>query len=339
MLTYIYCLIVFFAVALGGLLGDRFWWLAVINSMRYWLFLPAPLLLINNVFHPTGRRRSFLLLLLIASWFWLYFPFDRESNQQESQRQDSANIVASLMTFNVLAQNDELGALAKVVLEEQPDILCLQEIRKKSAKYLAKLYEYKSFADSSEISDLAVLSRYPLSKLAEGFTVNGHFQVVRVKFKDKNLHLINLHTRSPNPWDMLSSDRREIFVQRYSSQETLLSEALNKSKDLGLDKVDIIAGDFNSTEGNNTYRQLHKSDYIEAYRQVNPIFPHKSFTFPAMLIKEGNASQPEQKIKLMPFLKIDHIFLHKNLKPLRSNIVYKHTGSDHNPLITLFAFN
>ena len=334
MFFWLYIISTFGLLIWGYLAGDANWFLALINSFRYFLFLPLILFWIEKLWVGIEKFPLFLLTLLtgLFIYFYIWFPFYEVF--------DKSKVIVfkgeplKVMTFNVLVVNPSTESIINTIRQARPQIIALQEItptRASSLKNSLKdLFPFNSSSAGKSTIDTMVLSNYPIVKVQEIPLEAGNSQLVFIQTPTKLIPLINIHTESIDPLDIFG-DQDNIFMA-YKRREKSFNDIIDYLKRSGINLSEVmIVGDFNSTEGNQTYKIMQSAGLIDSYREVNPILPN-SFTFP------HNMKGLFKKLKdFWPLLRIDYIWAGSSYKCTDSEVVNQKTGSDHKPLISTFG--
>ncbi|MDX1918848.1 MAG: endonuclease/exonuclease/phosphatase family protein [Candidatus Caenarcaniphilales bacterium] len=331
MFCFLYCLSVIGLLIAGHFLGDSIWWLAVVNSFRFWLFAPA-LLFWFDFFVSTKEEKRDIRLLGIVSllWIWLYgwYPFYEQVDPKATR--------ITILTHNIYYRNDRLEGFAKVIHQYKPDIIALQEVTDSQYNKMKDLFEenypYRSVRSSLNLVDVMVMSKFPLSEIKSIPTSSGHATYMKAKTGSGEIHLVNLHTRSIEPFDLL--DRRWQVLNTYAQYPKTVKSVLDflAKREAG-DKA-VIVGDFNSTEGNQPYKLLSEHGFQDAYRHCNPQLPYWGFSFPKNL--HGSLGR---NFMSFPFLRLDYIWVGGAFGVSGSEIVQDYTGSDHAPMLATLVIS
>lgn len=156
-----------FWLALRVLLMDRFWLVALLNTMAVYLFAPLPPLLLL-AFTLRQKQSLGLLTLPILTFAGLYgellIPQIRAPD-----RIDGASI--EVMTFNIDYRNDDIGSVAEAIRSAGPGVVGLQEISAEQSRALSVLlgdeYPYRTPTVLAENRRIGLFSRYPIHSWVE----------------------------------------------------------------------------------------------------------------------------------------------------------------------------
>ncbi|MDX1921274.1 MAG: endonuclease/exonuclease/phosphatase family protein [Candidatus Caenarcaniphilales bacterium] len=335
MLFYLYIIVASGLLAAGFLLGDAYWWLALVNSFRYWLFLPLIIFWIEHLWIGLEKIPGIFLVTLTGLWiyFYIWFPFYEGLDKKDATAQTGPQV--KVMSFNLLYKNQNLDKVISTIQSEAPDIVALQETTQSNATVikdkLAKDYPYASFHSKKEIIGVSTFSKFPIESDAYIPTKVGYSELVKIKHPSREFYLVNVHTESIDPLDLFGNTKN--ILRAYKDREQMLKDIIDSLKESSIPlNNSIIVGDFNSTDGNYLYRIMKSYGYKDSYREVNSILP-SAFTFPnnveGLLNRQG---------KFFPIIRIDFIYTGLSFKPIKSEVIDTETGSDHKPLVSVLGF-
>jgi endonuclease/exonuclease/phosphatase family metal-dependent hydrolase len=211
--------------------------------------------------------------------------------------------------------NKNLSAVAKVIKQEKPDILLLQEIRSNGIQTiknsLGKLYSngILHIAYGPKIMQ-AVISRYALKEI-EASPEKARAQKVIINTPYGFISVINIHAYKYG-WK-----HRHLQIKKLLEEEIIAEKGPL-----------ILGGDFNTNEQSQSYQMVNK--YLQnAHWRVGCGF---GFTYPARL------SFSRKKFPIFPMIRIDHIFYNNHFIKHSARTIYESGGSDHFPVIADFFF-
>ena len=287
---------------LGALSGDSIGFVRLANYVTPWIGLSLlPVLLVAGFLRrPVLGGATFFLVLLVLA------PYGGQIGRGLTGIVSGGASVppdgVHVMSYNVMGRNKDVDGMAAVILKQRPDLLLLQEVNHPD-ELLARLHGlYGSEPFQVARRDglkLMVVSRFPLE--------NG----------PRDRYVQRAAVRLPGgPVSLLNAD-----VPRGTWDDTEQLRFLGRL----LDRVDeatgpiIVAGDFNLTENNEGYRWMRsrlRSTQEEAGRWFG-------FTF----------ATPQRRLgSLMPFIRIDHIFVGGGIEVLRAGRLSDFGNSDHFPI-------
>jgi endonuclease/exonuclease/phosphatase (EEP) superfamily protein YafD len=322
MFFFIYFFTTAILLALGYFQGDASWWLALVNSFKYWLFLPLIIFWIETLWEGFTGFRTFCLLLLTGLWvYWyLWFPFYEKPPLVVGQP-------FKVMTHNLLFKNPNIDAVSDMVLKANPDTVSFQEVTESQGRQLKeKLKALYPNVTAVPALDVLTFSKLKIDKVVQVPCQPGYAQLVKLTHPTRPIYLVNLHTESIDPLDAFGSGER--IAQAYHRREEMIMTVFAYLKNNSIPIEDtIMVGDFNSTEGNNLYKIINSYGLVDAYRAVSPILS-TSFTFPQNML--GLLNRPG---KVFPMLRIDYVYAGAKIKPLKGQVINEPTGSDHKPVM------
>jgi endonuclease/exonuclease/phosphatase (EEP) superfamily protein YafD len=312
-------------------MGDSIWWLALVNSFRYWLFIPAVFFWIDQLWNGIEQWAGIFLVLLTGVWIYFY-AFTPLMNFIDKADKSLAPDF-KVMTMNILYKNQGVNGVASIINKEQPDVVALQETTKRSLEELVKIlaaYPYRNFKSPTNVTGVDVFSKYPISKPQVIPTEFGQAVYVEIQHPKKKINLINIHTESIDPLDVFGDTNK--ILHAYKGREQMLTSIKIFLSQAGLSPESLILlGDFNSTEGNYLYRQIADLQLQDSYYSINPIF-FNGFTFPNNML--GLVNKPGS---FVPLIRIDYIYHGKGFKTVKSKVSDEFSGSDHRPVISEIA--
>lgn len=301
-------------------IGDGPWWLTTINRVVPYLFVPVPVFVIwllrRHVYKLTP-----ILILPISIFSFLYHPYivPRVSTPEASH----ANL--SVMTYNILYSNYEYDAIANVILTHQPDLVALQEVLPETMTELqarlSEQYPYSMHGNNNNYAVAAVFSRYPIVETKVLVLGEDHRAVIvrtdidgqRIAFAAVHLSAYGLQWVRP---------RTKIFEELVSRTKVQNHQVEMLWAELGNDTGPVIIGcDCNSKETSSSYRMLDQWFDSAAYQvgwQLGGI------------PRDGARQDTDMQ-------HIDFIWYRGALEPVAAYTITDSGGSDHQPVLALFA--
>jgi endonuclease/exonuclease/phosphatase (EEP) superfamily protein YafD len=305
--------------------GERFWWLIVVNSFVPWFFLPLPLFLLL----ARLLSKRFLLAGLALPVFVfgvLYGPLFLPNFVRQPA---SAGSPLSVMSFNLWGGSRSVKTAAAIEAAGWPDLVAVQELTPTIVDVLLDfgegVYTHHLLPSLDEPRNLGLLSRYPLTAVdVEHLNGTGcAVQAARVELPEGKIILYNLRLDSSNVLVYLEEQRplaaevRTSNELRYACIERVITDLR-----VHLEPV-LLVGDFNSTDQSEIYRLL-RHDFRDAHRTVGWGFGH---TFPAYAGRfRGLPILPRQ-------MRIDMIFYDAAFRALDCHVVPIYGESDHLPVV------
>jgi endonuclease/exonuclease/phosphatase family metal-dependent hydrolase len=231
---------------------------------------------------------------------------------------------------------DVKKSLAKLVKEQNPDILCLQESGKwpqNRASEFSKMIGYKYYS-VNPVNGNSFFSKFPLEDV-KGFnneTISKYADIKKVKIdKDESFYLVNCHFNSfgisneeieyINDAKNIVKDK-EIYGKSVITKLTRGFKLRTKSTQVLIDKLPnddtplVICGDFNDTPLSYTYNQMSKAGLKDAF----------------LTVSKGIG---KTYCGRLPLLRIDYFWYNDNIEIVDYNRI-KQTTSDHYPLLMSF---
>jgi vancomycin resistance protein VanJ len=313
-----YILLIALWLVLRLLFFDSLWWLALVNTVAEYLFLPLPALLLAGLW----RRAWGLLLglclpaLAFAALFGALFLPKPAVGLTDGEHGITA------MTFNVLTTNKDAAAIVGAIRAVNPDIVGFQELtRARKTAISAALeadYPYHTLLPPERFPAVGLMSRFPIEHVERFPLPPLDFALHAVLLVDgARLHVFVVHL-SPNglgrnPVDQYVRLAKERFAQR-AAEVTRLEQALRALREPAL-----LLCDCNLTDTSQAYAQL-ATFMSDSFREAGWGFGHSSFS----------RRPPFQAQRL------DYIWHSDQLVALEAT-VGPDGGSDHRPMVARLA--
>ena len=220
----------------------------------------------------------------------------------------------SVMTYNVLATNDDIDAIAQTIRASDADVVVLQEISQRIAQRLPRAladdYAYSSLHPSpvSRLG-LGVYSRFPLiSDDYLAYQTQSSRLRLQINIKGLLVTIYNVHLANP-------LTNQTVDPQAHSEGITgLLDMLASEYNPL------IVAGDFNMTDFSTDYGRM-------AERLVDSF--HESGT------GLGNTYPSWSPL---PLARLDYVFHSSDMTSLTTQVMPSAGSSDHFPVRAELAF-
>jgi vancomycin resistance protein VanJ len=297
--------------------GDHFWWMAILNRIAPYLFIPVLLLAVLAVIRRNYRTLVVLLFPVII-FAGLYWPYVVPQGMQKSHP-----LVLKVMTYNILYSNTDYDRTANVVRRYQPDLVALQEVQPATMTALQTrlrdLYPYSLMGTPNPYGTTAVFSRYAfIDSYTLDLTVDRPAVVVHVNVNGSTVTFLSAHLAAFNLQQVPLLDIPNVTRQRTHDQNlqaTLLIEKI--ARETG----NVILGcDCNSKETSRSYQILSQA-LANAARKVGWVFGASLLTG----VKQDRDLQH-----------IDYIFYKgEQLQPVGVYAVQDSGGSDHLPVLAI----
>ena len=290
----------------------------------------SPLLWLNFFFllyWLLRRKRVFILsaLALVVAYF-VFNPFYKFSSEETIAETETSLSVLSynVRLFNLYEEEGTLkeasAMLSKILDDEKPDIVCLQEYYKKhEVDFSAYPFKYTHAKNNNKFGH-AIYSKYPI--VTEGsFDFNDTFNntlFADVVVGNDTIRVYNLHLQSigiaPSVEELQEEDKERVrrrlssaFIKQETQAKDIISHKAKSPYPV------ILAGDFNNTPFSYVYRALCAN-------------MQDSF------LEKGSGLGTTYTFDFYP-MRIDYIFT-SNVFTVQSFKRLKTTFSDHYPIKT-----
>lgn len=250
----------------GGMLGwfglrlaffDGPWWLALMNTLAFYLFFPLVVLLPLALW----RRRWSLLFGLIAPcamFAALFGPLLLPAFK--TPLPVGSRPAIKLMSFNVLWSNHDYPKISAMIRAIQPDVIGLQEVRPADVTALANaldgIYPYHAFHPADTFHTVGLLSRFPIESLVilPNPPLERGIQAI-VRFQNRPLSILVVHLAPNNMPLQPLSEFVAVTKARYAQRadEVAYLEQSLRTRTMPM----IILCDCNMTDTSETYARLH----------------------------------------------------------------------------------
>jgi endonuclease/exonuclease/phosphatase (EEP) superfamily protein YafD len=252
-------------------LGDGWWWMAMLNSFVLWGFVPLLILLPFALLLKMPRISLGMIALLMVAVVW-YTPRFLPRSIAQAQG-DSLRVV----TFNMWGGNEELEDVESWLRETDADVVLLQEIvpvyAENTIPALSDIYPYQFFQTIDErFVGNGILSRYPLLE-SENLWIagDGLQQRVVIEVGDQRIILYNVHFYMPQtdtPHFYLPIDYPYLNIALLYD-DTSRNRQINGMLDVVRDEegIVIVGGDFNMSDSSIFYDHV-ASEMTDGFRQA-----------------------------------------------------------------------
>lgn len=296
-------------------LGDRFWWLTLLNRVALLFFLPAVLLAPLILWQ---RKLARLLLIPCILFACLYGPYLIPRPTPEEPETP-----LRVLTYNVLFSNSESAAVADVILQYAPDFVTLQEVQPEMMAALRQklggAYPWSHVAAQNPYGTTAVFSRHPIveaevmdleadrTAAAVYANVNGH-----------NILVISAHLLAYNLQFVPAADIPQVLDELSAAQRRQAALLVSKIEQHA--GVAILGCDCNAQETSDSYRVL--SQAMQNAARTNGW---------RWAVPPPAGAQRENRLE-----RLDYVFYRGPFDPVGVYIVQNAGGSDHQPVLALF---
>lgn len=280
----------------------------LLSVLQPWFFAPALPLLLWAI--PQRRRwLSAMTIFIGLIWLWLY------AERWLPQPRPDTTPALRLLSWNVAGWNLNSADILRVIDQEQPDLIALQEVDVGLAKplqtALASRYPYVEFRPASgaaQPADLALWSKWPFELIQPCAYWQCYRRAYRVQYHQQPLILVNVHIEhSPIRWLRFEREREDAAIEQMIADFGRTTEPL------------LLAGDFNTVEQQAGYTALN-TVWGDSWRERGV---GMGFSWP-------------QRLWHPPMVRIDYIWHNAAIRPIQLE-----TGagvSDHRYLIGAFDF-
>jgi vancomycin resistance protein VanJ len=313
---YIGGMIVWFGLRL--LFFDSFWWLALINTLAFYLFFPLVVLLPLALW----RRHWGLLFGLIAPcamFAALFGPLLLSAFKAPLRIGNGPAI--KIMTFNVLWSNHDYPTISAMIRAAQPDVIGLQEVRPADVAALAGaldgLYPYHAIHPADSFHTVGLLSRFPIESLVAlpNPPLERGVQAI-VRFDNRPLSILVVHLAPNNMPLQPLSEFVAVTKERYAQRavEVAYLEQSLRTRTLPT----IMMCDCNMTDTSETYARL-RSVIVDSFQERGWGFGHT--------LRVDSVPFPVQRV--------DYIWHTDELSAVNAYVGLG-GGSDHLPMVATF---
>lgn len=220
-----------------------------------------------------------------------------------------------VLSYNLWSKNQQINEAARLIIEQKPDILLLQEMTsdvfERMKPKLSNLYdgqEVYTFYEPHYL--LGIISRYP-ADYSQKISGKGRVQKVGLRTPKGLITVYNVHFLRRGGWR-----------SRYNKISSLLeNELMNETGPV------IIGGDFNTTDQSQTYKRITQ-DLDNAHWEAGFNF---GFSFPTASIRLFGV------IPVPSLIRIDHIFFNNRVLALSAATIKDPGGSDHFPVSAVLS--
>lgn len=322
---------------------STFVWTAFFG-LAFWLILFANIIILIILIFLKSRRT--LLIPIVALLFSIPGVIKSYSFGESKDEIDSIKV----MTYNVgvfrdfkvkeRSVSEVKKSLAKLVKEENPDVLCLQESGKwpNNAVYkFSQMIGYKYYS-ANLVNGNSYFSKYPIENVGSFENENdikkfADIKKIRIN-KEKSFYLVNCHFNSfgiSKEEIEYINDTKNIVKDKETYGKSVISKLTRgfklrtKTTELLIKKLPkddlplVICGDFNDTPMSYTYNKMLnaglKDAFITASKGIGKTYCGR-----------------------LPLLRIDYFWYNDNVEVVGYNRIDQ-TTSDHYPLALTFNIN
>jgi endonuclease/exonuclease/phosphatase (EEP) superfamily protein YafD len=302
--------------------GDSSAWLFVINAAGIYYFVPLPLALaVALVLRSRALVATSLAAATVFVWLWggLFWPNGHEEPEGS---------VLTVMAYNVLGFNTHPDGVIEALRKSDADIIGLSELNKPVAAAIARdlreEYPYQALDPKDGVIGSGVISRLPFDEVdAPELRDAGWISpptVVSLQFDGEEVIFVRVHSASGAP-----------HYEARERQARLLADYATAQK-----RPVILAGDFNTTDRNDSYQILAEHLY-DAWEKAGSGLGN---TFPGASKQDTpGSSRPDVLGIDAPqwLIRIDYVFCTYDWEAMDARIGPWDGHSDHRPVIAEVA--
>lgn len=318
--TYSAFIICYFILRL--IFWDRLWIVAFVSTFIPFIFLPILLFPFPAFFILKKRWFSIIssiACILLLSWLHMKYLSSQPIHINASQPS------IKILSLNASWYKTNSETLINLIQQQQPDIVCLQEIVPKHTQqafvWLKASYPYQFTAPT-----VGILSKYPI-RFSEILRLARHREIQQraiIQFNQQDVVIYNIQTISPwiRPQKILPYVN--IPAYQYADRSGEIQDLVQR-----LQKETapfIVAGDFNMTDQAQDYNYL-KAVMQDSFEESGRGF---GFTWPHGWPLNFIIKKLRWKLNY-PIVRIDYIW-HSKHWGSQSSRVLPATGSDHLPI-------
>jgi endonuclease/exonuclease/phosphatase (EEP) superfamily protein YafD len=302
--------------------GDSAWWLFLINAAGIYFFAPLPLAMA-----VAAWRRSVTLIgaslaaAAVFLWLWggLFWPDGHEKPEGS---------VLTVMAYNVLGFNTHPDGVIDALLKSDADVIGLSELNRPVAAAISRdlrdEYPYQTLDPKDGVTGSGVISRQPIQHVAAPELADPGWisppTVLQLQFDGETILFVRVHSASGAP-HYEARERQARLLADYAAAQ---------------DRPVILAGDFNTTDRNDSYEILTANLY-DAWEKAGSGLGN---TFPgASKDDTPGSSRPDVLGIDAPqwLIRIDYVFCTYDWEAVDARIGPWDGHSDHRPVIAEVA--
>jgi len=320
--AYSYSAFIICYLILRLIFWDRLWIVGLIGTFTPLIFLPIlllPILAISIIKNRWFSIISSIACILLLSWLHIKY-FSPESTSITSSQPS-----LKILSHNVGWYTTQSPTLVKLINQQQPDIIFLQEIVQKHTKrvftWLKADYPYQIGTPP-----VGILSKYPILS-SEILHLGNHpetQQRATIKFNQQEIVIYNMQATGPwfKKYKILPFIK--IPVYKYAKRAPEIQDLVERVQQETLPV--IVAGDFNMTDATQDYYNVQKV-MQDSFRKSGFGF---GFTWPHGWEIKSLVKRLNWRLNY-PVCRIDYIWYSKHWGA-KSSSVLPATESDHLPV-------
>ena len=324
----------------------KFVWLTFFG-LAFWVIVCYNFVVLTLLLLMWSKKAWISIIALLIAIPGFYKSFSTGKAQEGAElRIMSYNVFRFLDIYDEeKSPFDVATTMANVILEQQPDVLCLQEYeifkpkigRKESIALFGEMVgmPYQYYHTKEYFVGNVIFSKYPLQALDDGSSFsqeNEYGAVVEVDAGEKGkfyvvcCHLtsflltsdeVSVFTDTGNSKQEMQEYGKSIFAKLKSAYEKRSYEVSKMLSDIPHDgSAIILCGDMNDTPMSYTYNQIKRAGFTDGFVETGWGIGH---TYAGKL----------------PLLRIDYVWGNERIQPKAFKRL-KHKVSDHYPVMMDF---
>jgi len=313
---WVYFTLLFGWLAFYIFTGDHISFIASLNWLAVYYFLPLPLVFLLAIF--LRRREVWVGMILGTVAFLRLWGIDFIPKPVEY----TSNPTLTVMTYNVLGYHEQTRPVIDTIRLESPDIVLLQELNPVMAEALqAELgddYPFQVLDPLPGVTGMGAISKFPIRLSSEKLPLNwvGTPQVLAIDWQGREITVVNFHML---PTNAFKPDVVTFTNRAREAQAQALVDLARRSGSV------IIAGDANASPLSEVYRIL-TAELNDAWRAGGFGLGH---TFPGSDIP--GSSRPRIAGRPVPqwLVRIDYVFYASPWNVLEARLARFDEVSDH----------
>lgn len=291
--------------------GDQWGVVRLGSYFAPWLFMSLfPALVIAIAARRRLLSGGLTLTLLFFGFHYgpLFWPQARAAGEDELR----------VMTFNVHYTNRNVEEIGRMILDEQPDVIAMQE----------------TVGDFTTLLVAHLDGKYPYHLQEEGLTLVSRYPLDRQAKLSPSIRLQRATVETPSGFVTLWNIHPTTAVDDFSWQVQHQTLAVVGEAVTHVNKPLILLGDFNTTPDAENY-DLIAEHLVDAHATVGRGF---GFTFPHFNSRLNLPWYAQPLEQIQPVVRIDHIFVSNHFAPQDTYVLPETFGSDHRPVVATLRF-
>jgi endonuclease/exonuclease/phosphatase (EEP) superfamily protein YafD len=274
-LGWTYVLLIGLWLLLRWLFFDTLWWLALLNTIAEYLFVPLPLLLALGLWRRSWRMLLGLCLPLVA--FSTLFGALLLPKRPDRTAAQAPAITA--MTFNILTGNKDAPAIIGAIQAAQPDIVGFQEITRARkvaiSGALAGEYPHHTLLPVERFSGVGLISRFPIEH-AERVSLPPRDYALHaiLRVGEARVHVFVVHLSANGFGSTPAGQYVALVKERYAQRQAEVARL--KEEFDALHEPALLLCDCNMTDSSQAYTQL-AAFLSDSFREAGWGLGHSSF--------------------------------------------------------------